>query len=101
MSDLAESHQIDYVNMKPWTDLKTEGCVTMEKLELKSPSDANVGGKLEQVDGGYLCSISVVSGSWQFDVKEFAKNPLTALHRASHSVERELSLWKKWRFVGT
>jgi hypothetical protein len=92
--------QIEFVNMKPWSDLKVEGDTTMEKIETQSPSDANVKGALEQVDGGYLCHIAVVSPIWKFDVKEFARNPLTALHRAARSVEQELSLWKKWRFIG-
>src|SRR5687768_311549 len=96
-----ETRQIDFVNMTPWTDLKIESDTTMEKLEAESPSDANLRGELQQVEGGYLCHIKVVSPIWQFDVKEFARNPLTALHRAANSVERELSLWKKWRFIGT
>jgi hypothetical protein len=86
--------------MKPWTDLKLEGDIAMEKIEMRSPSDANVKGEMEQVEGGYLCHISVVSPLWKFDIKEFARNPLTALHRAVHGVEEELSLWKKWRFIG-
>lgn len=99
MSHLTDN-QIEFVDMKPWTDLKLEVDTAVEKLENTSPSDANVCGQLQQVDGGYLCHIEVVSPIWKFDVKEFARNPLTAVHRAVNSVERELSLWRKWRFIG-
>jgi hypothetical protein len=84
---------------EPDETLRLKAERALDRISERSPSDASITARLQQVAGAFRCTVEIGSLSCPLSVEETHRIPAVAIDRAEFGVMRRLGRWRGVRFI--